>query len=71
MGASPFLIVAPSKNVIKVAAKYRSYLIFVRGKLAHSQPHPFFNGVVESLFILTVYLRIKDCSFMNIQQYCT
>ena len=27
----------------------------------------FCNGVVESLFIITVYLRIKDCSGMNIQ----
>ena len=26
-----------------------------------------FNGVVESLFNITVYLRIKDCSGMNIQ----
>ena len=30
-------------------------------------PHfPFLNGVVESLFNVTVYLRIKDCSGMNI-----
>ena len=29
------------------------------------------KGVVESLFNITFYLRIKDCSGMNIQQYCT
>ena len=26
-----------------------------------------FNGVVESLFNITVYLRIKDCGGRNIQ----
>ena len=29
-------------------------------------PGPICNGVVESLFNVTVYLRIKDCSGMNI-----